>query len=48
MQLVRTLLADPLLVYNLFAAYDLAVDRKLDAVQARNSLAFLSAFAFGT
>lgn len=48
MQLVRTLLADPLLVYNLFAAYDLAVERKLDAVQARNSLTYLSGSAFGT
>ncbi|KAL4423762.1 hypothetical protein ABPG75_001063 [Micractinium tetrahymenae] len=34
MQLVRTLLADPLLAYHLFATYDLAVERKLDAVQS--------------
>ena len=33
MQLVRSLLSDPVLTYHLFAAYDLAADRKLDAVQ---------------
>lgn len=33
MQLVRSLLSDPVLTYHLFASYDLAVDRKLDAVQ---------------
>lgn len=33
MQLVRSLLGDPVLTYHLFASYDLAVDRKLDAVQ---------------
>lgn len=34
MQLVRSLLSDPVLTYHLFASYDLAVDRKLDAVQS--------------
>jgi hypothetical protein len=34
MQLVRSLLGDPVLTYHLFASYDLAVDRKLDAVQS--------------
>ncbi len=33
MQLVRSLLSDPVVTYHLFASYDLAVDRKLDAVQ---------------
>jgi hypothetical protein len=34
MQLVRQLLGDPVLVYHLFAAFDMAGERKLDAVQA--------------
>lgn len=34
MQLVRQLLADPLVTYHLFASYDFSVERKLDAVQA--------------
>lgn len=37
MQLVRTLLADRLLAYHLFATYDLAAERKLDAVQVRSA-----------
>jgi len=39
MQLVRQLLADPLLMYHLFATYDLSVERKLDAVQVRRCFA---------
>lgn len=35
MQLVRQVLADPLLTYHLFSGYDLSAERKLDAVQAR-------------
>lgn len=35
MQLVHQLLADPLLMYHLFATYDLSAERKLHAVQAR-------------
>ena len=37
MQLVRQLLADPLVTYHLFASYDLSVERKLDAVQASHA-----------
>ena len=38
MQLLRQLLADPLVTYHLFASYDLSVERKLDAVQASRRL----------
>lgn len=33
MQLLRSILSDPALTYHLFTAYDMAVERKLDAVQ---------------
>lgn len=36
MQLVRQLLADPLLMYHLFANYDLSTELKLNAVQVHH------------